>query len=217
MPPARLLGVALVAALAVTGCSGGSDSAKKKDDTETSSAEFTRAAVRLSVSGADLVSPHQKLGPLEQNTTDDVVAVVQQLLLVTSAQPLVEGKAHGTVADLFTKDAGARAAGQDHRVFFDDALPRFGQLTPVASRVRLTALAGSQDPSTALVIARFLWDVTSKAKPSNRVTRDGELSFIKVGHEWRIGAYTITVTRSVDGDTTTTTASTTTTTAKGSK
>jgi hypothetical protein len=206
-----------VAALTVTGCSGGGSSATKKDDTETSSAEFTHASVRLAVSNADLISPHQKLGPLEQNTTDDVVAVVQQLLLVTSAQPLVEGKARGSVADLFTKDAAAHAAGQDRPVFFDDGLPRFGTLTPVASRVRLTGLAGSQDPSTALVIARFLWDVTSKAHPANRVTRDGELSLVKVGHEWRIGAYTITATRTIDGDTTTTTASTTTTTATGSK
>jgi hypothetical protein len=218
VPPGRLLGVALVAALTVTGCSGGGDSAtKKKDDTEASSAEFTRASVRLAVSKAELVSPHQKIGPLEQNTTDDVVAVVQQLLLVTSAQPLVEGKARGTLTDLFTKDAAARATGHDRSVFFDDGLPRFGTLTPVASRVRLTGLAGTQDPSTALVIARFLWDVTSKAHPANRVTRDGELSFVKVGHEWRIGAYAITATRTVDGATTTTTASTTTTTGKDSK
>ena len=155
-----------MAALAVTGCSGGGDSAtKKKDDTEASSAEFTRAAVRLAVSKAELVSPHAKLGPLEQNTTDDVVAVVQQLLLVTSARPLVEGRSSGTLTDLFTKDAAAHAAGQDRPVFFDDGLPRFGTLTPVASRVMLTGLAGTQDPSTALVIAPSL-DVTSKAHPA---------------------------------------------------
>jgi hypothetical protein len=218
VPPARLLGVALVAALTVAGCSGGGDSAtKKKDDTEASSAEFTRAAVRLAVSKAELVSPHKALGPLEQNTTEDVVAVVQQLLLVTAAKPLVEGKAGSGLADLFTKDAAARVTGHDRPVFFDDGLPRFGALTPVASRVRLTGLAGSQDPSTALVIARFLWDVTSTSHPANRVTRDGELSFVKVGHEWRIGAYAITATRTIDGATTTSTASTTTTTATGSK
>ena len=218
MPPARLVGVALVAALAVTGCSGGGDSAakKKKDETEASSAEFTHAAVRLSVSKAELVSPHKALGPLEQSTTEDVVAVVQQLLLVTSARPLVEGKAGSGLAELFTKDAAAHAAGKDRPVFFDDALPRFGTLTPVASRVTLTGLASTQDGSTALVIARFLWDVTSKTHPTDRVTRDGELSLIKSGGGWRIGAYVITATRTIDGDTTTTTASTTTT-AKGSK
>lgn len=218
MPPARLVGVALVAALTVTGCSGGGDSAKnKKDETEASSAEFTHAAVRLSVSAAELISPHKKRGPLEQSTTADVVATVQQLLLVTSAKPLVEGTAGTGLADLFTKDAGARAVGHDRAVFFDDGLPRFGTLAPVASRVHLTGLAGTQDPATALVIARYLWDVTSKAHPGDRVTRDGELSLVKVGGEWRIGAYTITVTRTVDGTTTTSTASTTTTTNKGSK
>ena len=218
MPPARLVGVALVAALTVTGCSGGGDSAakKKKDETEASSAEFTRAGVRLSVSATELISPHKKRGPLEQSTTADVVAVVQQLLLDTSAKPLVEGKAGAGVAELFTKDAGARVVGADRPVFFDDAVPRFGALTTVASRVHLTALAGTQDPSTALVIARFLWDVTSKAHPANRITRDGELSLIKVGGTWRIGAYAIAATRTIDGDTTTTTASTTTTTT-GSK
>lgn len=218
MPPARLVGVALAAALTVSACSGGGDSAakKKKEDTEASSAEFTHAAVRLAVSKAELVSPHKALGPLEQSTTEDVVAVVQQLLLVTSAQPLVEGKAGRGLAELFTKDAAARVAGKDRPVFFDDGLPKFGTLTPVASRVTLTGLASTKDGTTALVIARFLYDVTSKARPANRVTRDGELSLIKVDGGWRIGAYAIAATRTIDGETTTTTASTTTT-VKGSK
>lgn len=209
MPPARLLAVALAIALTVTACSGGGDSAKKNADAETSSAEFTRASVRLAVSGADLVSPHQKMAPLDGDTAADVVAVVQQLLLVTSAKPLVEGKPGAGLAELFTRDAGTRVVDHDRAVFFDDSLPRFGTLRPLASRVRLTALAGSTDPSPALVIARYLWDVTSTADPANRVTRNGELSLIKVGGIWKIGAYAISVTRSVDGSTTTTTATST--------
>jgi hypothetical protein len=206
VPPRRIGAVAFVAALAVAGCSSGDDGAKKKDDAKTSSAEFTHAAVKLGVSKAELVSPHAALGPLEQVTTDAVVAIVQELLLDTSAKPLVEGKPGTTVADLFTTDAGTRVAGPDRKAFFDDAVGTFGPLTPKAARVRLTGLAGSADPTTALVVAKYVWDVTSTKRPTDRVTRNGELSLVKVGNQWKIAAYAITVTRTVDGETTTTTA-----------
>ena len=206
MPPRRIGAVAFVAALAVAGCSSGDDSAKKKDDTKTSSAEFTHAAVQLGVSKAELVSPHAALGPLEQETTDAVVAIVQELLLETSAKPLIEGKPGTKLAPLFTADAGARASGPDRKAFFDDAVGTFGPLTPKAARVRLTGLAGSADPKTSLVVAKYVWDVTSTKRPADRVTRNGELSLVKVNNEGKIAAYDITVTRTVDSETTTTTA-----------
>lgn len=208
MPPGfrKVLFVACAAMLVVAGCSNGDSKQSKKDDTETSSEEFTRAAVRLGVSKAELVSPHQAMGPLEKPTTDAVVGIVQKLLLVTSAKPLVEGTAGSGLEDLFTTDAGARASGKDRAVFFDEHLPLFGELKPSAARVRLTGLAGSMDPATALVIAKYVWDVTSVKHPGDRVTRNGELSLVKVNGAWKIGAYAISVTRTVDDETTTTTA-----------
>ena len=206
MPPAfrRILFVAFAATLAVTGCSGGSDA--KKKPAETSSAEFSRAKVTLDVTRAELVSPHKALGPLEETTTDAVQAVIERLLLVTSAGPLVEGRAGSGFADLFTPDAGVRAANNDREAFFDEGLPRFGELREREARLGMTGLAGTMDPATGLVVAKYVWDVTSVEHPNDRVTRTGEISLVPVAGHWKIGAYTVVVTRTVDDTTTTTTA-----------
>jgi hypothetical protein len=134
-----------------------------------------------------------------------VRAVVERLLLVTSAGPLVEGKAGGGFAGLFTPDAGARAANHDRDVFFDEGV-RLGELNEREARVGLTGLAGSMDPATSLVVAKYVWDVTSAERPDDRVRRIGELSLVPVGGAWKIGAYTVVVTRTIDDSTTTTTA-----------
>lgn len=208
MPPTRLAACAFALALAVTACSGGDDDdrASREDDTETSAAEFARASVELEVSRAELVSPHAAKSFLDVGTRDAVRDVVERLLLITSAGPLVEGKAGGGFADLFTDDAGARAANADRAVFFDEGVEDFGQLTPVEGRVGMSALAGSMDPATALVVARYVWTVEGES--GDRIARTGELSLVPDGGAWKIGAYTITVTRDLGGTSTTTTATT---------
>ena len=95
MPPTRLTALA-VAVLLAAGCSGGSKGASK-DDAQTSSTAFAKPKVDLVVSRAELVSPHQALGPLDDKTSDAVVGVVEKLLLVTSAGPLADGKAGGAL------------------------------------------------------------------------------------------------------------------------
>ncbi len=210
----KALVVALAVALPLAACSSGDDddAATKKDGTETSSEAFTKAGVHLGVSKAELVSPHQALGPLDKGTTDAVVGIVQKVLLLTSARPLAEGDAPATgLGELFTADAGARVTGPDRKAFFDEGLPHFGGLKDVGSRVRLTALAGSDDPAPALVVAKYLWDVTNTDRPTDRVTRTGELSLVKQNGAWKIAAYTIVVRRTVEGETTTSTATTETT------
>jgi hypothetical protein len=72
--------------------------------------------------------------------------------------------------------------------------------------VSLTGLAGTMDPKTALVVAKYTWDVRSAEHPDDRILRTGELSLIPVDGQWKIGAYTITVQRTVNNETTTTTA-----------
>lgn len=210
MPPTRFAAVAVALALAVTGCSGDDDDGEDatRDDTETSSTEFERPTVELTVGRAELVSPHAAMGPLDEPTKTAVTGVVEDLLLVTSAEPLGVGKAGGGFADLFTPDAGARAAGTDRSVFFDEGVPIFGELDAEEATLELTGLAGSMDPATALVIAKYRWNVTSAERPADRVVREGELHLIPDGDAWRIGAYTIVVTRTVDDTTTTTTATT---------
>lgn len=189
-------------------CSGGDDDDDGGRDTESSAAEFERADVALRVSRAHLVSPHKPRSDLEATTRDAVTGVVERLLLVTSAQPLVEGKAGGGFAQLFTAAAGTRAAGADRAVLFDEGVPRFGGLDPVTSTIAMTGLAGSMDPATKLVVATFRWDVTSTERPGDRIVREGQLSLIPAGGTWKIGAYTVVVTRTLGAETTTTTAST---------
>ncbi len=212
MPPTRLVATAVALALAVTGCSGGDDDddddKATRDDTESSAAELERPRVELRIGRADLVSPHAALGPLDDGTRDAVTGVVEDLLLITSAGPLAVGKAGGGFADLFTPDAGARAANADRGVFFDEDVPVFGELTAEEATIELTGLAGSMDPAAALVIAKYRWNVTSAERPADRVVREGELQLIPDDGAWKIGAYTIVVTRTVDDETTTTTATT---------
>ena len=208
MPPTRLAAIAVAFALAVSGCSGGDDDDDATDDTDTSSTEFERASVELEVTRAHLVSPHQARRDLDAATRDAVTGVVEDLLLVTSATPLVEGKTGGGFADLFTADAGARAANTDRAAIFDEGVPRFGELTTETATVAMTGLAGSMDPATELVIATFRWDVRSAERPKDRIVREGQLHLVPDDGDWKIGAYTIVVTRTVDESTTTTTATT---------
>jgi hypothetical protein len=206
----RALAVAVALALAVTGCSrgGDDDDEAKPDDTETSARSLVKATVSLDVSRSELVSPHKEFGPLEASTRDAVAGVVEELLLITSAKPLVEGKAGGGFADLFTPDAGAKAANADRDAFFDEGLPPFGDLEQVEARVGMTGLEGSDAAATSLVIAKFVWNVASTEDPDDVVNRIGELSLVRVDDAWKIGAYAIVVTRTIDEETTTTTATT---------
>jgi hypothetical protein len=205
LPVARTKAVALavVLALSVTACSGGDD-----DDAESTTTSVPKAAVALDVTRAELVSPHQAKAPLDDGVRDDVAGVVEDLLLVTSAEPLVAGKAGGGFADLFTPDAAARAANEDREVFFDEGVPAFGRLRPTTKTIEMTGLAGTDDPAAALVVARYAWTVESAANPGDRIVRTGELSLVPGGDGWRIGAYTIVVTRTIADTTTTTTAAT---------
>lgn len=204
----RLAALAVALALAVTGCSGGGDDDDAKDDADTSSAEFVKPRVKLTVAKADLVSPHQALAPLDRPTKQAVTDVVEDLLLITAAGPLSAGKAGSGFADLFTPDAGARAAGPDRGVVFDEGVPSFGELRQEKATLELIGLAGSMDPATSLVVAVYHWTVTSVERPSDRIERKGELHLIPDGDAWKIGAYVLAVTRTVAGETTTTTATT---------
>jgi hypothetical protein len=207
--PKRLQSLVVALALAVAACSGdsgGDDGTGDAggDDRSTSSAELAEASVELELTRGELVSPHAPKAYLDAGTTESIKGVVERLLLVTSAGPLVDGKAGGGFADLFTDDAGARAANADRAAFFDEGVEDFGELTPVEARVGMSALAGSMDPKAALVVARYRWIVEGAS--GDRITRFGELSLIPAGDGWKIGAYAISVTRDLGGTSTTTTA-----------
>lgn len=205
MPPRKLTALAIAVLLAAS-CSGGSSKDAKKDDAQSSSATFTKPTVALDVTRAELVSPQQEQRALEDTTTFATADLVKRLLLITSAEPLTAGKPGKGFADLFTPDAGARAAGEDRAVVFDEGLPSFGELEQNQASVVLTGLAGSMDAATSLVIAHFTWDVASKHHHGDRVVRTGDLSLIPVEGHWLVAAYDISVKRTIGDRTTTTTA-----------
>jgi hypothetical protein len=205
--PVKLLAVAVAVALAlaVTGCSGGDDD-DAAEEADTTTTTVVEPQVALRVTRAELVSPHAERGPLDGGTTDEVVDVVERLLLVTAARPLALGAAGGGFAALFTPDAGARAAGADRAAFFDEGVPSFGRLRRTTGTIEMTGLADFDGPAAALVVAQFDWSAASRERPGDRVERRGELSLVRQGGNWRIGAYTIAVTRTIGATTTTTTA-----------
>lgn len=209
MPPKRISATAFAVALAVTACSGGGSSSAGHPSTKRSTTELARASSKLALGRAELVSPHQVLGPLDPATSDAVVAVVQRFVRVASSVPLASGGVARTgrrFSALFTPDAATRAAREDRAALVDDSLPPFGAIKPTAARVALTGLAGPSSPTAAFVVARLVWDVRSVDHPGDRVVRTGELSLIPVGGTWKIAAYDVVVKRTIDGVTTTTTA-----------
>lgn len=197
--PSTVLVVA--ALLAPAACSSGDDESQARPGISQQRAE--RPAVRLEAVAAELVSPHRRKGPLDDEVRDATMLVLQRTFDATVTDPLRGRRARG-IDRLFTEDAAARATGADRGALFDEGLPRVRRLVGERRNVRLTGLAGD-DGEPALVVAKIDWDVRS-GDGSVRVRRAGELSLIPVLGRWVVGAYTVITTRTVGGTTTTTTA-----------
>lgn len=204
MPPRKMTAVVLALAL-VAGCSGGGDDEASERD-ETSSTAFEQPTVALDVRTAELVSSRAARAALGDDVTSDITEVVEDLLLITSAGPLTLGRAGPGFAELFTPDAGARAAGPDRAAMFDEGLPSFGTLEPSNTSIGITALNGPFDNAPAFAVVDLQWDVGGSRRPGDRVVRTGELSLLLGEDGWKIAAYDLHVERTVDDETTTTTA-----------
>lgn len=198
----RPLAAALASLLLTAGaCSSGDDEPRARPGISQQRAEVTD--IELAVTGADLVSPHQDLAPLDEPVRSAVVENLQQVFDATVLRPLTEGEA-GSIEALFTGDAAERAAGPDRAVLFDDDLPAADRLVADRADVRLTALDGDTR-TPAMVIARIDWDVHDP-DGEVRVQRIGELTFVPVFGSWLVGAYSVVRTRTTGAGTTTTTA-----------
>ena len=160
-------------------------------------------AIPLRVTGAEVVSPNHGQQALDATTRDAVAAVVQRLLDASVVQPLSHGTL-GPVGPLFTTAAGQHAVFADHAAFFDDGVAQVQRVDSHTADVQLTALADDQD-HTALVVAKFNWDITGNGGNVHVVHR-GELSLIPAFGGWLVSAYDVAVARSVNGNTTSTTA-----------
>lgn len=191
-------------ALALAACSGGDDEEDARE--ETSSTSFEKPSVALEVRTADLVSTHAARAPLPSEVTSEITELVEQLLLITSAEPLTLGEAGGGFADLFTPDAGAAAAGEDRAAFFDEGLPSFGVLEPANTSIAITGLNGPLGPEPVFAVVDLQWDVGGTRDPGDRVVRTGELSLVRGDAGWKIAAYALHVERTIADETTTTSA-----------
>lgn len=206
MPLPKMTAVVL-ALLALLGaaCSGGDDDENTAD--ETSSTSFEQPSVALDVRSADLVSTHAARGPLPADVTSEITELVEELLTITSAEPLTLGEAGAGFADLFTPDAGAAAAGEDRAAIFDEGLPSFGTLEPANTSIAITALNGAMSTEAAFAVVDLQWDVRGSRNATDRVVRTGELSLVRGETGWKIAAYDLHVERTIADETTTTTAS----------
>ena len=198
----RPLAAALASLLLAAGaCSSGDDEPQARPGISQQRAEVSD--IELSVTGADLVSPHQNLAPLDEPVRLAVLENLQQVFDATVLRPLTEGEA-GSIQPLFTGDAAERAAGPDRAVLFDDGLPRVERLVADRADVRLTGLDGATR-RPAMVIARIDWDVRDP-DGEVRVQRVGELTLVPVVASWLVRAYSVVSTRTTGAGTTTTTA-----------
>lgn len=196
--------VVLVTALALAACSG--DDGDENVREETSSTSYEQLSVALEVRSADLVSTHAARGPLPAEVTSAITEVVERLLLITSAEPLITGEAGAGFADLFTPDAGAAAAGGDRAAIFDEGLPSFGALEPANTSIAITALNGAMSTEAAFAVVDLQWDVGGTRNPSDRIVRTGELSLVLGDDGWKVAAYDLHVERTIADETTTTSA-----------
>lgn len=198
----RPLAAALASLLLAAGaCSSGNDEPQARPGISQQRSEVSD--IELGVTGADLVSPHQNLAPLDEPVRLAVLENLQQVFDATVLRPLTEGEA-GSIQALFTGDAAERAAGPDRAVLFDDGLPRVERLVADRADVRLTGLDGDTR-RPAMVIARIDWDVRDP-DGEVRVQRVGELTLVPVFASWLVRAYSVVSTRTTGTGTTTTTA-----------
>jgi hypothetical protein len=210
VPLPKMTAVVLASALALAACSDGDDAEDARE--ETSSTSYEQPTVALEIRSADLVSTHAARAPLAPDVASEITEVIEQLLLITSAEPLTVGEAGAGFAELFTPDAGAQAGGEDRAAIFDEGLPSFGALEPANASIAITALNGAMSTEAAFAVVDLQWDVGGTRDPGDRIIRTGELSLVRGDGGWKIAAYDLHVKRTIADDTTTTTARSETTT-----
>jgi hypothetical protein len=201
VPVARTLRCALALALCLlaAACSSGSKEHAKPGVIEQ---HAVRTPLALHVVAADEVGPSKAKAPLDEGNRTLALRTLQQTFDATLVRPVTKGTA-GSIAEIFSPDAAARATGPDRAVLFDEGLPPVRTLVATSTDVRLTALDGGSGP--ALIVAKINWDVHS-ADGKVRIQRIGELSLAPIFGTWVLDAYTLVSTRTVGGATTTTTA-----------
>jgi len=190
----KLFAVALLATLAVVGCT---------DDGDPEPAPKVTAVKVVPFGPADLISPVAPMRPLDAPTAKAVLRTTQRFFDASISEPLRTGK-RGSIKTLFTAGAAQDARGPDERALFDLGLPRVRTLKATSHIVQLTGYAG-EDNQVMLVVAKVAWDVSGDGKRV-RVVHRGELTLVPAFGSWFIDGYNLIATRTVGSTTTTNTA-----------
>jgi hypothetical protein len=197
----RTLLLALVAALALTACSGDDDATSAPSTTlaQATTTTTTVPDVGLTVTRAELVSDSAVRGDLTDPLRAEVARVVEEFLDATSLTPLLTGSTAPGIDRLVTPEVGSQIGGADRALMIDDGLPRPRRVEVVRADVGLTGLGGAVEP-VQLVVARFRLELRGEGADGSvvaDVARSGELTLVPGDGGWRIADYEVTVTRDV--------------------
>lgn len=196
----RVLLPLLAPVVLAVGCSSGGDDGPAVPP---GISEQSFGALDLQLVGADVVSPHRAMSPLDPGTAGAALEAVQRAFDATVVAPLRDGEI-GALDESFTADAAERAGGVDAAAVLDGGLGEPGPIKLEKGDVLLTALAGDGD-RPEVVVARIDWDVRSPEREL-QVRRAGELTLVPGFGRWFVGAYTVLTSRTIGGETTSTTA-----------
>jgi hypothetical protein len=186
-----LLAAGLVA-LALTGCSGGSDATAARTKAPAGS---TLDLVAGSVHVENTGNP----GTLADADRDAIVDTVRRYVIAATIDPL-HGKPVGDLEPLFTPPAVAALAGLDRVAALDEGVPKATSTVEVESApLILTALS---DPSGAINLvgtSLYLDATTDSERGPVRVQRSGELVLSRDGGTWKISSFKLSADRSGAG------------------
>ncbi len=188
--------VLLIAAVALTACSGG---AKHRASPSVPSSTQAGAAVRvtrlLTIGSTDVQRAGGR-GVVNTATRHAVLAVAQQYVDRAVLAPLETGAIGRGYASLFVPGIRPAAIGPDVNALTDRVIGATSTLNEQSTPVALSALA---DQSGALLYLATRFNVQVKAtRPSGpiAINRSVELTYERVGTTWLVAAYRIKVTRS---------------------
>ncbi len=207
-PSSRIRSGALALALSVTvaACSSGSS----KTQAETSTTRPAVLAVKtsvLKVGSVDVESAGPANAQIDPPTGKAVLDVAQAYIDDALFAPLKSGKLGAGYPALFQADVKPAAVGSDEPALTDLQIGKATSLSTSATKVGLSALAGTLGQLLYVAADFGLTERATAASGPLTITHTVELTFARTGKTWLIAAYRVaTVRKSAAGTTTTTTA-----------
>lgn len=188
-----------MAAVALSGCSGGKDPSPAP-------AAPPAQAISFTVSGDEVAAVAPPGPAFPDDVRAKVTSTLERYLDDAVVGPLRSGRPAGDLGPVFTGPALARVNGPDRAALVDEGLPAAGDLRAEAVTARLAALADAGGAVTVVSAAVELRLRTGGAEGLT-IVRTGDLVLLADGEAWKIDGYDIRTSRdSGDGVVTTTTA-----------